>query len=160
MEMEDERSIPFMYVLLTKIDDGTLMWQVYKNIIHTNRYLHANSHHFSTQKLGVINTLVIEICLPCIQGTTDKLVKIVKKVNIGVAFFPSNTIGRMVDSMKDLSNHKLYKGVYSIHCSCNKLYIGKTRKSIHVRLKEHCTTQRHDRIIRSALVEDVHNTSH
>jgi hypothetical protein len=57
MKIQDEKRIPFWDVVVMK-KYGCLMWQVYKKNIHSNRYLHANLHHFLTHKLVVINTLV------------------------------------------------------------------------------------------------------
>ena len=42
-----------------------------------------------------------KISLPYNKGTTDQIVKILRKQDIYVAFTPPNTIGKMVDSAKD-----------------------------------------------------------
>ena len=53
-------SLPFLDVLLSRNDDGSFSHQVFRKKMHTEKYLHANSHHFPAQKLGVLNTLVTE----------------------------------------------------------------------------------------------------
>ena len=53
MEVEKDNQIPFLDVLITKRNEGTLGHQVYRKKTHTDRYLHADSHHLPTQKLGV-----------------------------------------------------------------------------------------------------------
>ena len=58
MEVEEDNHIPFLDVLITKRNDGTLGHQVYRKKTHTDRYLHVDSHHLPSQKIGVINTLV------------------------------------------------------------------------------------------------------
>jgi hypothetical protein len=58
MEIEDNNSIPFLDILISKKNDGSLSHQVYRKKTHTDKYLHVESHHHPTQKLGVINTLV------------------------------------------------------------------------------------------------------
>ena len=58
MEIEEENNIPFLDVLITKKEDNSITHQFYKNPTHTDKYFHANSHHFPSQKLGVINTLI------------------------------------------------------------------------------------------------------
>ena len=58
MEIEENNNISLLDVLITKHGDGSLAHQVYRKPTHTDRYLHANSHHFPSQKLGVINTLI------------------------------------------------------------------------------------------------------
>ena len=44
--------------LISRKEDGSISHQVYRKKTHTYRYLHANSHHFPSQKVGMINTLV------------------------------------------------------------------------------------------------------
>jgi len=58
MELEENKSIPFLDILISKKEDGSLSHQVYQKLTHSDRYLHANSHHHPTQKCGIINTLV------------------------------------------------------------------------------------------------------
>ncbi len=57
MEFECNGSIPFLDILLSRNDDGSFSHQVFRKKTHTEQYLHANSHHFPAQKLGVLNTL-------------------------------------------------------------------------------------------------------
>ena len=58
MEIEENNKLPFLDVLISRKEDGSVSHQVYRKKTHTNSYLHANSHHFPPQKIGVINTLV------------------------------------------------------------------------------------------------------
>ena len=78
------------------------------------------------------------VVLPYIQGTTDKVVKILRKRKIKIAFSPPNSLRNMLDKAKDPIDPKHKKGVYVIPCSCGRLYIGETGRSVQVRLKEHC----------------------
>ena len=39
---------------------SSLRHQVYRKQTHTDRYLHAESHHHPAQKIGIINTLVTQ----------------------------------------------------------------------------------------------------
>ena len=55
--MEIYGKLPFLDVLLTKKEDEGLGYQVYRKETHTYIYLHANSHHQPTQKVGIIKTL-------------------------------------------------------------------------------------------------------
>jgi hypothetical protein len=54
-----DKNIPFLDVLLTRENDGTLVHQVYWKKTHTDKYIQADSHHHPAQKIGVINTLAI-----------------------------------------------------------------------------------------------------
>ena len=148
-------------------------YQVYRKDMHTDIYLHANSHHHPSQKVDIIKTLATKakrisyadqlkneldhlgmvfkkngyhnkqineainknnhgkkdfnismITFPYIKGTTDRLIKILKKRGITVAFPPPNSIRRFVDSTKDPLDQRQQKGVYEVPCSCGKVYIG------------------------------------
>ena len=57
MEIQENNSLPFLNVLLTKKTDGSLSHQVLHKKTHTDRYLHAESHHHPSQKVGILNTL-------------------------------------------------------------------------------------------------------
>ena len=59
MEIEVDGSLPFLSVLISKKDEASFSHQVFWNKTQKEKYLHANSHHFPTQKLGVLNTLGI-----------------------------------------------------------------------------------------------------
>ncbi|XP_011859451.1 PREDICTED: uncharacterized protein LOC105556945 [Vollenhovia emeryi] len=58
METEQNSQIPFLDVLVRRNEDGTLSHNVYRKPTHTDRYLHANSHHHPAQKNSVISSLV------------------------------------------------------------------------------------------------------
>ena len=44
----------------------------------------------------------------------------------------------MLDNAKDPIDPTMRKGGYLIPCSCGKVYIGESGRSVKVRLKEHC----------------------
>ena len=56
-----------------------------------------------------------------------------QQIDLYISQFDQN----MVNSLKDPIKPGSHKGVYSIPCSCGKVYIGETRRSIEVRCKEH-----------------------
>ncbi|XP_046400855.1 uncharacterized protein LOC124167106 [Ischnura elegans] len=58
MEVEKDGCLPFLDVLVTKKLNGKLGHGVYRKATHTDRYLHASSHHHPTQKAALISTLV------------------------------------------------------------------------------------------------------
>ena len=57
IEIGKDGTIPFLDVLLTKKEEGGLGYQVYRKDTHTDMYLHANSHHHLSQKVGIIKKL-------------------------------------------------------------------------------------------------------
>jgi len=56
MEQEVDGRLPFLDVLISRNDDGSVSHQVFRKKTHTEQYLSASSHHFHAQKLGVLNT--------------------------------------------------------------------------------------------------------
>lgn len=58
LEVEVNRQLPFLDLLITRNPDQTLDYTVYRKPTHTNRYLNANSHHHPPQIQSVANTLV------------------------------------------------------------------------------------------------------
>jgi hypothetical protein len=59
MELEENNNIPFLDVLMTRKQDGTLGYKIFRKKTHTNKYLHGNSHHHPSQNMGVLNTMTI-----------------------------------------------------------------------------------------------------
>jgi hypothetical protein len=57
MELEKNKSILFLDVLVAKKHDGTLGHIVFRKKTHTDNYLHIDSHHHPSHKIGVLNTL-------------------------------------------------------------------------------------------------------
>ena len=59
MEVEENKSIPFLDVLITRKEDGTLGHHFFWKKNHTCNYNHAEPYHHSTKKFSVLNTLVV-----------------------------------------------------------------------------------------------------
>ena len=58
MELEQNRSLPFMDVRFTRLPSGALEREVYRKLTHTNRYIHADSHQPMNVKSATIRCLV------------------------------------------------------------------------------------------------------
>lgn len=56
-EMECDRRLAFLDVLVQVREDGGLGHSVYRKPTHTDRYLHANSHHHPRQLFSVVTSL-------------------------------------------------------------------------------------------------------
>jgi hypothetical protein len=214
MEIEKDNSILFLDVCITKKGNGSFGHEVYRKPTHTDRYLNVDSHHFPSQNLGVVNTLMtrdlrmsdeehVELelnhledafysngysvnqvekamikakgsyagqqstcqemkrfSLRYIKGLSEKIARILRKGDIHMDFSPINTIRTMLDSTKDQIDPNLYKGVYAIPCSCGKVYIGETGRSMKVRFKEHGAHLKLNRVQKLALAEHSCTTSH
>lgn len=98
--------------------------------------------------------------LPYIQGTNDRIGRILKKHNVPTTFRPLNTISSSLRFVKDLVDPKDMKGVYAILCSCGTPYIGETGHSINQRINEHLVDLKHGRAKSSALAKHAEKTKH
>ena len=66
---------------------------------------------------------------------TDKLTNILRRKQIRVSFSPLNMLCGILDHAKDQGDPKRSKGVYSISCGYDKVYIGEIGRSVLTRLK-------------------------
>ena len=96
--------------------------------------------------------------LPFIQGTTDKIARILRKHSVTLTFKPLRMIWNSLRSVKDPICPKEGKGVYLILCSCGTPYIGETGRSISQRIHEHAADLKHNRSRSSTLAEHAEKT--
>ena len=106
------------------------------------------------------NDRVLGVNLPYIQGTTNRIARILRKFDVPATFRPLNTIRSSLRSVKDPIDPKDMKGVYVIPCSCGIPDIGETGRSINQRISEHSADLRHGRTKSSALAEHAEKTMH
>ena len=81
MQKED-KTIPFLDVLLVIQEDGSLGHKVYGKPTHTDRYLHYNSFHYPSIKNSVCKTLINRAKTICevgnIEGQLEHLRSVLK----------------------------------------------------------------------------------
>ncbi len=99
------------------------------------------------------------VFLPFVKGSTDKISRLFRKYNVKTVFSPAQKISDILPSTKDsLPLH--VEGVYKTPCSCGKVYIGETKRTISTRLKEHERHCRLGHVSQSALAEHRLSTGH
>ena len=54
MAQEEDRTLPFLDMLLRRRENGSLDVSVYRKPTHTDQYLHFESHHPTHVKEGVV----------------------------------------------------------------------------------------------------------
>jgi len=54
MDLEENRSIPFIDVMTTKKHDETIGHKGFRKKTHTKSYFHMDSHHHPSQNIGVL----------------------------------------------------------------------------------------------------------
>lgn len=57
MEVEENGCLPFLEILLSRMDNGFVCHQVFQKKTHMEQHLHAISHHFSAYIFWVLSTL-------------------------------------------------------------------------------------------------------
>ena len=58
VEKESAGQLPFLDILLTREDNGSVSTSVYRKATHTNKYLSFQSHHPAAHKRAVVKTLL------------------------------------------------------------------------------------------------------
>ena len=83
-EVRDDGSMPFLDILITPEEDGSLSTSVFRKPTHTDLYLQWDSHHTISSKYSVAGTLYLRdktVCsnLQLLQKEEDHLCKALKK---------------------------------------------------------------------------------
>lgn len=64
-----------------------------------------------------------KVVIPYIQGTLDKITKVLRRKQIRTTFYPPNFLRNMLNRAKDPIDPMFRKGICSIPYSCGKMYI-------------------------------------
>ncbi|KAJ4432356.1 hypothetical protein ANN_20975 [Periplaneta americana] len=91
------------------------------------------------------------VFLPYLRNVTDRISRVLKRHEVETTFLPTKQIRNMLRSSKDKRDKLLSAGVYRIPCSCGKVYIGTTQRSVRTRLTEHNRNCRLGQIDKSAV---------
>ncbi|KAK9890114.1 hypothetical protein WA026_008924 [Henosepilachna vigintioctopunctata] len=91
--------------------------------------------------------------LPYIPRVTDRIGRILRRHDVRTIFKPTQKIHQIIGSVKDKRDPLSAAGVYRIPCSCGKVYIGTTKRSMGTRLKEHKASCRLGQTEKSAVAE-------
>jgi len=106
---------------------------------------HGNKEHIKEE--------VSKVFLPYIQGTTKKIVRVLKNINIGATFKTLTLVRNSLKFVKDPIDHMNQKGVYMIPCSCGKPYLGEIDCSIQIKIQEHVMDIKHNHVDPSTLAK-------
>ena len=78
------------------------------------------------------------VCLPYVKGLAERIQKICSPYDIRTVFTSGSTLRRYLFQVKPPTEFNMTKNcVYSIPCSCGKIYKGEIGRPLKVRLEEH-----------------------
>ena len=78
------------------------------------------------------------VCIPYVKGLAKRIKKICSPYDIRTVFTSGSTLRRYHFRVKPPTEFNMTKNcVYSIPCSCGKIYKGETSRPLKVRLEEH-----------------------
>lgn len=101
------------------------------------------------------------ITLPYVEGLSDDVARICRQFNIRTFFRTVTSIRDMLVHPKDpILKEKRTRVVYEVPCSCGKVYIGKTIRTLETRMKEHKKACREADYNKSAIAEHVWSEHH
>ena len=85
------------------------------------------------------------ISAPYIKGTSERVNRILKNVEIRLGHKPTNTLRNKVCNLKH--KRKSQDAIYKIsYTDCDQVYIGETGINLHPRAKEHESKVRNHRV--------------
>ena len=111
----------------------------------------------SHSKLDLKSFVFIDVSKAGIQGTTEKIRRILNEVGVEVAMKPNRTIGQYLPSPKDpITTDEISCVVYEVPCKgCDFVYVGQTKRDLNSRLKEYQRAIKQQKPENSALCEHV-----
>ena len=77
------------------------------------------------------------VCLPYVKGLSERIQKIYSPYDIRTVFTSGSTLRRYLFRVKPTEFNMIKNFVFSIPCSCGKIYKGETGHPLKVRLEEH-----------------------
>ena len=96
------------------------------------------------------------VCLPYVKGLAERIQKICSPYDIRTVFTSGSTLRRYLFHVKPPMEFNMTKNcVYSIPCSCGKIYKGETGRPLKVRLEEHWKAEVWGEIEKSCMVDHI-----
>jgi hypothetical protein len=71
MEAAQNRSLPFLHILVSRKPDGSYEHTMYRKPTCTDLYIHMKPAHHPEQKRAVLTTLILHVKSICNAGSLD-----------------------------------------------------------------------------------------
>jgi methionine-rich copper-binding protein CopC len=151
MAKEQDRQIPFLDILLTRTDNGSIETHIYRKKTHTDHILNYNSNHPTQQNFSCLRTpfnhvvqqkarkMNSTLSTKPSRRTTTQNISLTPSSNENNSIKQTNKLKSMFTKHEDqLDNLDKHNIVYKIPCQdCHKVCIGKTSKTVESRTTEH-----------------------
>ena len=96
------------------------------------------------------------VCLPYVKGLAERIQRICSPYEIRTIFTSGSTLQRYLFRVKPPTEFNMIKNcVYSVPCSCGKVYKGETCCPLKIRLEEHRKAVVHDEIEESGMADHI-----
>ena len=96
------------------------------------------------------------VCLPFVKGLAERIQKICSPYDIRTVFTSGSTLRRYLFRVKPPTEFNMTKYcVYSIPCSCGKIYKGETGHQLNVRLEKHRKVIVRNEIEKSSMADHI-----
>ena len=103
----------------------------------------------NTRKLTIV-------CLPYVKGLAERIQKICSTYDIRTVFTSGSTLRRYLFQVEPPTEFNMIKnGVYSIPCSCGKIYKGETGHTLKVKQEEHRKAVVRGKIEKSGMADHI-----
>ena len=117
-------------------------------------------HSYPIPKVKQRNTarhLMHFTSIPYVQGTSERIGRILNEAGVKVAMKPVKTIGNILTSPKDpIAEHEKSRLIYKIPCAdCEFVYVGQTKRDLKSRVAEHKRAVKNAEPEKSALCEHL-----
>ena len=119
--------------------------------LHRNNYLERKtSAPRNLDRIEDNTRKLTTVCLPYVKGLAERIQNICSPYDIRAVFKSGSTLRRHLFRIKPPTEFNMIKNcVYSLLCSCGKIYKGETGHPLKVRLEEHRKAVVRDKIEKS-----------
>lgn len=142
-----------------------------KEIANINTDLISNGYNLKTiqnsirdshtvQNKNVDQTDEKQLCIPYVRGVSEKIRRISKTYNIRTSFKSSRTLREVLTKTKPQHPTNTKNCIYEVPCECGEVYIGETKRPLHVRIEEHKKNTQRGETTKSGIANHVWDNQH
>jgi len=100
LECEKDNKLPFLDVMIIKMDNGTFKFDIFRKPTHTDRYLNYESFHINNHKISVIDSLVDRAFTICDEDYINNELCHIRN-SLQANNYPIKTIEKRIEHIKN-----------------------------------------------------------